>query len=338
MQKYPIVGIDVSKGTLDVFLLEGDTHRSTTISNSPAGLAKLQKWLLPHTLDGMTVCLESTNVYSAAATTFFYEHQATVYLANPSQVAAFMRTELRRVKTDKADAESIAHFADALAHRLRPWQPIPEHYQELRDLVRQLHALTRSHARIKNRQEKTKYLTSAATEFIRRSLTAELTFYHNEIKAMRTAIKGCLKRYPDLSNRYALLRSVPGVGPISAVTLMTEVPDARQFGSAKQLAAFAGLTPRIRQSGQHQPVSQPISKIGSARLRRVLYMAALTAKKHNPIMTDFAQRLQQQRGKKPKVVIIAIARKLLHLVFAMEKHQTPFNPNYQKLQLAAGTV
>ena len=339
MQKYPLLGIDVSKRTLDACILEAPkTYRSITVANSPAGLAKLQKWLLPQELDGMTVCLESTNVYSAAAATFFYEHHATVYLANPSQVAAFMRTELRRVKTDKADAQSIAHVAAAVAHRLRPWQPLPEHYQELRDLVRHLHALTRSLSRCKNRQEKTKYLTSAAAEIVRRSLTAEMKLYRDEIKAISAAIKACLKRYPDLSNRYILLRSVPGIGLISAVTLMAEIPNARQFGSAKQLAAFAGLTPRIRHSGKHQPVSQPISKIGSARLRRVLYMAALTAKKHNPNMTGFAQRLQQEGGKKPNVVIIAIARKLLHLVFAMEKHQTPFNPNYQKIQLNMGTV
>jgi transposase len=339
MQKYPIVGLDVSKQTLDVFLLEasGD-HRTTTVRNSEAGFRKLQEWLAPHPIESMTVCLEATNVYSFAVSTFFYEQQATVYLANPSQVAAYMRTELRRVKTDIADAESIAHFAVALAHRLRPWQPMPEQYQELRDLVRYLHELTRSRARVKNRREKTRYLTSATASLIKSSITKEIEFYDRSIKVLHRAIKKCLDRYPDLSGRYNLLRSAPGIGPISAVTIMAEIPNMRQFQSARQLAAYAGLTPRIRHSGKHQPVSQSISKIGNAQLRSTCYMAALTAKRHNAPMTAFSHRLQIEHHKKPKVVVIAVARKLLHLLYAMEKHQMPFNENYQNCQLSAGTI
>jgi len=339
MQKYPIVGLDVSKQTLDVFLLEAsDTHRSITVRNSEAGFRKLQQWLAPYPVEGMTVCLEATNVYSVAVSTFFYEQQATVYLANPSQVAAYMRTELRRVKTDTADAESIAHFAVAVGHRLRPWQPMPEQYQELRDLVRYLHELTRSRARVKNRREKSRYLTSAAASVIKGWLVKEIQFYDRSIKAIRSAIQQCLDRYPDLSGRYNLLRSAPGIGPISAVTIMAEIPNMQQFASAKQLAAYAGLTPRIRHSGQHQPASQSISKIGNAQLRSICYMAALTAKKHNAPLNAFAHRLQIEHHKKPKVVVIAIARKLLHLLYAMEKHQKPFIANYQNSQLIAGTI
>jgi transposase len=339
MQNYPMVGLDVSKQTLDVFLLEasGD-HRTTTVRNTEAGFTKLQAWLAPYSIEQITLCLEATNVYSVAVSTFFYEQQATVYLANPSQVAAFMRTELRRVKTDTADAESIAHFAVAVAHRLRPWQPLPEQYQELRDLVRHLHELTRSRARVKNRREKTGYLTSAAASLIKSSITKEIEFYDRAIKALRRTIQKCLDRYPELSGRYNLLRSAPGIGPISAVTIMAEIPNMRQFASAKQLAAYAGLTPRIRHSGLHQPASQPISKIGNAQLRSICYMAALTAKKHNAPLNALAHRLLIEHHKKPKVVVIAVARKMLHLLYAMEKQQIPFNENYQNCQLSTGTI
>ncbi len=334
-----MLGLDVAKKTLQACIVEESGEpRSTSVSNTEAGFRKLAAWLAPHSIDTMTVCLEATNVYGAAVTTFFYERQATVYVANPLQVAKFMGAELRRVKTDKADAEAIAHFAIALSHRLRPWKPLPAHYQELRDLVRHLYDLTRSHSRIQNQLEKAAFLTSAAAPAVTQALQSELSFYEQAITTMHTQIAACIKRHDDLRHRYALLTSAKGIGPITALTLMAEVPDMQQFHSPKQLAAYAGLTPRIRHSGDRQPISQPISKVGSARLRRVFYMAALTAKKHNPSVSEFAHRLQHERGKKPKVVIIAVARKLLHLAFAMEKHQTPFDPNYQKLQLTPGTV
>lgn len=337
MQNYPILGLDISKETLDACLLEAaGTHRSVHVQNTPAGFRKLVSWLAPYTLDAVTVCLEATNVYGVAVTTFFYKRQATVYVVNPAAVSHFMHSELRRVKTDKADAEAIAHFA--LTHRLQPWQPQPEHYQELRDLVRRLYALTKSRVRIQNRMEKVQYLTSAARTVLLTSLKEELHFYTLAIKKLYRSITSCLERHADLHERFALLTSAPGVGPVTALTVMAELPNIEQFSSAKQVAAYAGLTPRIRHSGKHRPDSQPISKIGNAQLRHALYMSALTAKRSNEHLRNVARRLRDERGKKPKVVIIAIARRLLHLLYAMEKHQAPFDPNYHKLQLTPGTV
>src|SRR5512140_1343660 len=280
-QNYPILGIDVSKRKLDACLLgaTGDTA-SVQVPNTAAGFKKLKVWLVRHRTEQVTVALESTNVYSAGVSLFFYEQGATVYLANPAQVHAYMHSELRRAKTDKADAQAIARFAAALADRLRPWQPLPAHYQELRHLVRHLCELVRSRARVKNRIEKGSYLSSAAAASIRRSLRVELAFYDRTLRTLLTEIRKYLQPYPDLTGRFELLTSVPGVGQMTALTFMAEIPDVRQFASAKQLAAYAGVTPRIRHSGQHTPLSQPISKVGNARLRRAFYMAALTAKQH----------------------------------------------------------
>ena len=339
MQHYPMLGLDVAKKTVQVCLLEASgVHRSVSIANSETGFRKLEAWLAPYRLDTVTVCLEATNVYGAAVSLFCYEREATVYMMNPLQVASYMRLELRRVKTDKTDAEAIAQCGLALVHRIQPWKPLPEYYQELRDLVRHLYDLTRSRARVKNQMEKARYLTSAATPVLRRALRSELAFYTKAIETLHTEIAACIERHEELRQRYERLRSAPGIGPVSALTLMAEVPDIRRFASPKQLAAFAGLTPRIRHSGERQPLSQPISKIGSARLRRVLYMAALSAKRSNPHLREFAQRLQLRHAKKPKVVSIAVARKLLHLAYALDKHQNHFNPNYQKIHLVPGTV
>jgi transposase len=140
-----------------------------------------------------------------------------------------------------------------------------------------------------------------------------------------------------MHRRFEVLTSSQGVGEITAFTYMAEVPDVHQFAHAKQLGAFSGMTPRIRHSGTRMPESQPISKMGSARLRQAFYMAALSAKQHNEPLARFAQRLHD-KGKKPKVVNIAVARKLIHQIYAMDKHLTPYDPNYQNLQLAGGTT
>lgn len=336
-QNYPLLGIDVSKATLDICLrLETGKQLFLTVKNTSQGYAKLANWLERQEAAPSAVCLEATNSYGVGIALFCYERAMTVYLVNPSQVHAFMGAELRRVKTDKADAALLADFAVAMAHKLQPWKPLPEQYQELRELVRHLHQLIDNRARAKTHMEKIDYLMSAAKPHIVRSLKAELQHYEKEIKLILKDIQQCLRTHEELQGRYELLLSAPGVGPMTALTFMTEVPDIRQFASAKQLAAYAGVTPRIRHSGTRMPSSQPISKIGNARLRKAFYMAALTAKRFNQSIVGFARRLQQH--KKPKVVTIAVERKLIHLLYAMEKNQRPFDPKYQHQLAMTGTI
>jgi len=336
--KYPILGIDVSKAKLDVCLLEeGDRRTPLTIPNTPKGFASLMRVLKRQSIESVTACLEATNVYSAAIAVHLYEHGATVVLANPAAVHSFMQAEMRRAKTDKADAASIANFARAMAEKLRPWQPLPACYAELRDLTRRLYEIRCAGARTKNQMEKTDYLTSEAKTAIARSLRADLAHHEKQARTILKHLRACLKKSLPLQSRFDVLTSSQGVGEITAFTYMAEVPDVHQFAHAKELAAFMGMTPRIRHSGTRTPISQPISKMGSARLRQVFYMAALSAKRHNEPLVRFAQRLRD-KGKPPKVVNIAVARKLVHQLYAMDKYQKPYDPNYQNLQLARGTT
>jgi transposase len=336
-QNYPLLGIDVSKLKLDACLLmESGQQLFLTVKNTAQGHAKLAAWLEKQGPAPSAACMEATNTYSIGIALFLYERAMTVYVANPLQVHSFMQVQLRRVKTDKADAALLADFVEAMHGKLWPWQPPPEHYQELRDLVRHLYELIRSRTVVKNRMEKVNYLTSAAKGPILRSLNADLRHFQKEIRLIRNLIEECLRTHEDLSARYALLTSAPGIGEMTALTFMAEVPNIQQFASAKQLACYAGVTPRVRHSGTHEPVSQPISKIGNTRLRYAFFMAALSASRYNQSMIPFAKRLQEH--KKPMVVHVAVERKLLHLVYAMEKHQRPFDPNYQKMQPMTGTV
>jgi transposase len=334
---YPILGIDVSKATLDLCLLTGPDQRTPLrVANTATGYKRLWQWLQKQTTAPVTACLEATNVYSAGIALFLYQQGATVCLANPAAVHSYMGAELRRAKTDKADAISIAEFAGAMARKLRPWQPLPADYETLRDLVRHLHTLTRNRASIKNQLEKTHYLSSAAKQHILRSHKADLAHYDKQIRAVKKEIQATLKTSVPMTQRFERLTTPPGIGEITALTYMAEIPDVRQFPKGKHLTSFAGITPRIRHSGKRKPESQPISKMGSGRLRQALYMASLSAKQYNPSIALFAQRLQNE-GKKPKVVNIAVGRKLLLQLYAIDKNHTTYDPNYHILHLASGT-
>lgn len=334
--KYPILGIDVSKAKLDGCLLDAEGQRaSIQVKNTPAGLTALARWLDRQAVTILTVCLEATNVYGAAVALFFHERHQTIILANPASVHAYMRAKMQRAKTDKADAASIADYARAMAEDLRPWQPPPASYEELRDLVRLLQDLTHCRAKAKNRMEKLAYITSTAKARIQRSVRADLAHYEKEIRLVTKDIQACIRKNETMQQRYQLVTSAPGVGFVTAVTFMAEVPDIHRFTHAKQLAAYAGVTPRVTQSGQRQPASQPISKMGNTRLRRAFFMASLSARQYNKAITVCSQNWA---SKEPMVLQIAVARKLLHLLFAMEKHQQPYDPEYQKLHPITGTI
>ncbi|MDP4200721.1 MAG: IS110 family transposase [Bacteroidota bacterium] len=333
--KYPILGIDVSKATLDGCLLAEQGHRtSVQVKNTSSGLRALALWLRRQGVTDVTVCLEATNLYGAAVALFFHEREQTIVLANPTAVHAFMRATMQRAKTDKADADLIARYAAAMAERLRPWHPLPAEYDELRDLVRHLHDLTRCRAKAKNRMEKLAYLTSAAKTHIERSIRADLAHYEREIRLITKDIRACLHEHEAMQKRYDLITSTPGIGFVTAVTFMAEVPNSQQFTHPKQLAAYAGMTPRVSQSGQRQPASQPISKMGNRRLRYAFFMASLSARQYNKAITVCTSN---HASKKPMVLQMAVARKLIHLLYAMEKHQRAYDPKYQKSQRNGGT-
>lgn len=333
--KYPILGIDVSKMTLDVCLLsEQGGRESLQVRNSPSGFKQLLGWLCKRNALGGMACLESTGVYGAAIALALYKQKMSVCVANPHAVYCFIKAGLTRTKTDRADASWIASFARAMAPGLRAWEPLPEEYQTLRDLVRRYRRLMRKRASIKTEAKNLAYITSDAKTTIQKTIRAELAFYKKQIDEVEEAIQECLHSHDALQQRYDLLTSAPGVGPATAATFMAEVPSIEKFKNAKQLVAFMGLCPYIRHSGTHTPETQPISKVGNSNLRCAFYMASLSARDSNKGITFCTQNAQK---KKPMVIQIAVARKLVHQLFAMEKYQRPYDKNYKKQQVLVGT-
>ena len=146
-----------------------------------------------------------------------------------------------------------------------------------------------------------------------------------ELADTRSAISKLIKANSELLAKSKLLQSIPGLGEVSTQIVIAELPNLGEFTDARQLAAWAGLTPQHYESGTSGRTRTPITKIGSVHLRRGLFMPAMTARVFNPLLKTFADRLLAN-GKKPKQVIIAVMRKLLHQIYGILKSGVPYNP------------
>lgn len=158
------------------------------------------------------------------------------------------------------------------------------------------------------------------------NLTEHIQYLDKQIRQLEKAIKDHIDRNPDLRQQCALLKTIPGIAETSSANLISEIC-FDQFSTARQAAAYAGLTPSDRESGTS--VKGPrLSKIGSRRLRKMLYMPAIAAIRYNPTLAEFAARLER-KGKKGKVIISAVMRKMIHIAFGVLKSGRPFDPKYQ---------
>jgi transposase len=315
------VGIDVSKASLDVAVLKGTQREHARFSNDTDGYIKLQRWLKKQGRS-VQVCLEATGSYGEGIAEFLYEAGYPVSVVNPARIKGYAQSQMSRNKTDKLDAYLIADFCRT--QQPQSWSPPPPELRELTALVRHLEDLQQTRSQIANR------LSVARTSTIKAQLQAQLALLDEQIKQTKRAINDHINHFPHLKQQRDLLASIPGIGELTAGKLLAEWRSITQFKCVAQLVAVAGLNPRHHRSGSSVHHATHISKCGRASLRAALYLPAVVAKQHNPILARFAARLQQ-RGLSGKPLIVAIMRKLLHLVFGILKSGKPFDPNFAAL-------
>ena len=316
----PTLGIDIAKASFDVALLQAGQYRTATFSNDAAGFARLERWLKKVGVSQLSVGMEATSRYGEALALFLHEQGHQVSLINPARIKAYAEAQLRRNKTDKEDAKTIADFCRTQS--LEWWTPPTAAQRELQAMVRHLEALQAARTQERNRLE-----AGVPSAVVVQTIQAHIAFLESHIAELKTRIEEHIDRHPDLKEKQALLTSIPGIGPLSAAKFLAEVPDVSRFDSAAQLAAFAGLTPRQRQSGSSVRGLAHLSKRGNKRLRTLFYMPALCALRFNPLIQPLAQRLRQ-RGKPRMSIVGAAMRKLLHLAYGVLKHKRPFDPLY----------
>jgi transposase len=316
------LGIDVSKDTLDAALFDGRKFKTRKFCNTSAGIASLQGWLTAASAQGCAVGMEATGSYSEAVACALHDAGHRVSVLNPARIAAFVQTELGRGKTDALDAKRIARFT--VLHQPPRWEPPPQAVRVLQALVRRLDSL-----KDLRQQESNRLLTAHPS--VQPSLHAIIASLDAQIDAIQRAIGDHIDQDPDLHQKRDLLESIPGISTRTSAVLLSHLQALERCTSAKQWVAYAGLDCAVAQSGTSLQRRGHISKRGPASLRAALYMPAISACQHNPLMTPFAQRLRAA-GKPGLVRVCAAMRKLMHIVFGVLKHQTPFDPG--KLAMA----
>ena len=320
------LGIDVAKETLDVCLLRGEMPLSGQMPNTRQGFNQLHHWLKKRGATAVHVCLEATGIYGIDVAQFLHDKGYHVSVVNPARIKGFAQSQMQRSKTDRLDALLIARFGQAL--RPEAWTPPEPAWYELRALLRHLDDLLQTRQQQANRLEATRVVA------VRMQLQQHIAFLDEQIAQVKEQIKDHLDRHPPMKQEVDLLRSIPGIGDITAWRLVAEFPQMARFDDVRQVVAYAGLDPTRHESGRSVRGSRRISRKGRASLRAALYMPALVAKQHNPLLRAFAQRLAA-RGKQPKQIIVAVMRKLLHLAYGILKSGQPFDPHFGQAQALA---
>lgn len=314
-----VLGIDIAKETFVVVLLVGATRSpAAEFANDPTGYERLGRWLKKRKVKHLHACMEATGRYGDELAGWLHEQGQVVSVINPARLKAYAQSRLSRTKTDGVDAGLLADFC--LTQQPEAWTPPDPAWRELQAMVRQLDAL---HAT--RQQELNRLAAHPPSAVVRQTIEAHVAFLDEQIKALKAQMRTHIDQHPDLKTQHDLLTSIPGIGDTTANLILAEIPDLRAFDEAGQVVAYAGLNPRHRQSGKSVRGHSPLSKCGNARLRKGLYMPALVAKRFNPCIRAFCQRLAAH-GKPPMVVLGAAMRKLLVLAYGVVKSGQPFDP------------
>jgi transposase len=295
------VGIDVSKDRLDVAVRP--SGEAFTVERNAAGLDRLAARLTE--LSPHVVALEATGGFETIAVAALAAAALPVVVVNPAQIRAFAKAIGQRAKTDPIDAAVIAHFAEATNPEPRP---LPDAATRLlADLVarrRQIVAMIG----VERQREK-----RVSVPHLHKSIVRLIRVLEKELASLDANIGDAVRGSPAWREKEDLLASVPGIGPTIARTLIAELPELGRL-DRKQIAALAGLAPFTRQSGQWRGRSF----IGGGRtaVRTALFMGAMVAKRCNPVLKAFFDRLVAA-GKPKMVALIAVARKLLTILNAI---------------------
>ncbi len=303
-----IVGIDVSKDRLDVAVRPSGEF--FVVERNAAGLEQLIKRL--KAISPRIVALEATGGFETVAAAALASAELPVVIVNPAQVRSFAKAIGQRAKTDPIDAAVIAHFAEATKPEPRP---LPDEATRLlADLVARRRQIIEMIGAECQREKR------VTVPRLKKSINRLLKALKKELASVDADIDDAVRGSPAWRDKEDLLASVPGVGPTIARTLIAELPELGQLGR-KQIAALTGLAPFTRQSGQWRGNS--FIGGGRAPVRAVLFMGAMVAKQHNPVLKAFFDRLVAA-GKPKMVALIAVARKLLTILNAILRDNRPW--------------
>lgn len=306
-----VAGIDVGKANLDVSVSGGSVVR---FDNTTAGITKLINHL--NDQDTALALCEPTGGYERLLTGRLHQAEIAVQVVHPGRVRSFAKACGFEAKTDPLDAQVLARYGEVFPE-VDTWEPETDpHRQELKDLLRRRRQFIDQRVQEKGRLDK------GISATIAKSTKRHIAWLEKEIARLDKAYQAVLKDNDALAQRAALYRSVPGVGPLTAATLVAHLPELDHWDS-KALTSLVGLAPWSRDSGKKQ--GHRAIRGGRGLVRRTLYMCAWAVIRHDSEMRRFYDRLRE-RGKPGNVSVVAVMRKILLQLNAVARRGTPWVP------------
>jgi transposase len=314
----PVLGVDIAQATFVAVLRVDETRQAkATFPNHAGGFRQLRTWLHQHFSNPVRAGLEATGIYSRDLATWLHGEGHQVHVLNPARVAAYAKSIGQRNKTDPADARMIAQY---VAHHALPlWTPpAPEHAE--------LQALTRLRQQLGEQRQRLVNEHASAAPIAQGVLHRLIADFDRELARLDAELKQHLAAHPQLAAQVERLTTVPGIGWKTATVVLAELPAVTFDSDPRALCAWAGLTPARHQSGTHEAPSR-LSRAGNVYLRHALYMPSLVAKRHNPIIHAFAERLAR-KGTRHRALLGALSHKLLRILIGLLRHGQDFDPNW----------
>jgi transposase len=301
------IGIDVSKDTLDVAAF--NSNQKWQFANNESGINQMVERL--NKLNPALVVIESTGGYEAPAAYAMQKAGIACAVVNPREPRDFGRATKKLAKTDIISAQVLAHFAEAI-------QPVPRPLSD--EQTRELEAILARRRQVIEMLTAEKNRLHLARHPVKEAIQAHIAFLGKELAQIDSSLQGRIEESPVQREKYALLQSVPGVGPHLAATLLIELPELGSL-NRRQVATLVGVAPLNHDSGTRRGKRSPWG--GRSHVRSALYMATLVASRFNPVIYQFYTRLCEA-GKAKKVALVACMRKLLIILNSMLKHHVPW--------------
>ena len=345
-----IIGIDVGKMSLDCAWLrdlDQDKPKRKKVENSPQGFKSMLTWAQDVSglaASELSFMVEPTGIYHEFLVQFLYQHQATIYLVNPSMVRKFAAGMGILSKNDLIDADMLTRYG-LLNRKLQPYQPEAQEISDLKSLLNRLDTLERDLRRELNRQEKISK-SNAIHRLEKQSMQRTVRYLETEIKRFKKHIGEAIKSTASLQKDYELLLTIPAIGARTAWAMLV-ILGSRRFASAPtrlrscrffEVASYLGLNPIEKQlqdsascrslSGTTRYRRPRLSKAGNGRFRQALYFPAMVATRKNPdIKAQYDRLLAADKSK--MCALGAAMRKLVHICYGVLKHQRPYEVQVQ---------
>lgn len=309
-----VIGLDVSKDTIDATLITTKGSKEyIKISNNTEGFENLINWIKTKRIRKIAISMEATGIYYEQAAEYL-SALYTIFVINPLKIKEYAKSQFSHTKTDKADSKLIAEFANRHLDKLTSFRPSenPILYK-LINLLQQL----------KDQQKETQNrLHTAKDIYIKSTHEAIIELLEEKIDQTSKRIEGMIKQKESLNIEYQNLQTIPAIGKETAVILLRHLTD-KNFETANKFVAFAGLSPKIEQSGTSVNKKGRLSRYGHRQLKRALFMPALVAYRMN-VFPQLVSNLEA--AKKPKmIIIVALMRKLAKIAFYIHKTKKPFD-------------